>query len=88
MNSGDFDWIKTMKCSCGKGYFEFINVKDGGILVNCESKGRTLINNFWMPSRVCNNPLCEWSKIKFEVNAHNMCSTQEAWEYYDNETNK
>ena len=66
-----FEWIKKARCPCcGKGSFEFIDSQGCGILVNCESRGRVNIKDFWIPSRVCNNPLCEWSKIKKEVSAH------------------
>ena len=81
-----FSWIKTGKCdNCGVGEFEFINTDDCGILVNVESKGRVKIENFWIPSKVCDNPLCEWSKIKDDIKFLNRVNVNEAWELVKNE---
>lgn len=75
-----FDWVKYCQCPCcNNGKFEFINTNDTGILVNVESKGRVKIDNFWMPSLVCNNPCCKWSKIKTEVSIYNLTSAGDAW---------
>ena len=72
-------WIKETKCPCcGVGKFEFFNTNNNGILVNVESKGRVKIDNFWIPSSVCNNPLCEWSKVN--VKSLNLTSNKEAWD--------
>lgn len=75
-----FSWIKVGKCCCGSGEFEFISTDRTGILVNVESKGKVYIKDFWIPSRVCNNPLCKWSKIKDDIEPLNLVSTKEAWE--------
>ena len=57
-----FGW-KIGKCPCcGKGKFKF--TPNGSISVNCESKGEVDIDDFYVPFRVCDNPLCEWSKIR------------------------
>lgn len=73
-----FSWIKTGVCPCcGVGQFEFINTDDTGILVNCHKKGRVKIENFWVPSRVCDNPLCEWSKV--DINSLNNVRLKDAW---------
>ena len=81
---GVFSWIMHAKCPCcGIGTFEFIRPDFGSeILVNNESKGRVKIHNLWVPSKVCDNPNCEWSKIKEEVEANNLTSSKVAWEYY------
>jgi len=84
LKSRYFDWIKSAKCPCcGVGTFEFVTGEDSGILVNCESKGRYSIDKFWIPSRVCCNPLCEWSRIKHDIKPYNMCNVDEAWEMID-----
>ena len=73
-----FNWIKGGKCSCGSD-IEFIQVDDCGILVNCETKGRVNIPNLWIMSKCCSNPLCEWSKIRKEVEAQNSTNPDKAW---------
>lgn len=77
--SGMLHWIKRGKCICGSD-IEFIESDQAGILLNAEIKGRLPIENFLMMSRACNNPMCPWSKIQEEVNAHNYTSAKKAWE--------
>jgi hypothetical protein len=77
-----FDWIKRGKCPSCDSVIEFINTDGCGILVNNESRGRVEIPNFWVMSKPCKNPNCEWSKIKDEVDVHNLCSVKEAWRFY------
>jgi hypothetical protein len=73
-------WIKEGKCpKCGIGEFQFINTEENGIFVNVESKGKVRIKDFWIPSRVCDNPLCEWSKIKKDIIPLNLCNANDAW---------
>ena len=85
LKSRHFSWIKVGTCPCcEKGEFEFINTEMNGILVNVESKGRVRIKDFWIPSRVCNNPLCEWSKIKEDIEFLNLTSVDEAWKKASN----
>lgn len=74
-----FAWILWGRCPCcGAGYFRFIKTETNGILVNIFSKGRVDIPGFWIPSDVCKNPACEWSKV--EVESQNLCSAKSAWE--------
>jgi len=80
LKNGCFNWIKNAKCPCcGVGSFEFVNAHDSGIFVNCESKGRCNIENFWVPSRVCTNPLCKWSRIRHDIEPYNMIDVDKAW---------
>lgn len=75
-----FNWIKAGPCSCcKKGEFEFITTEDTGILVNIESRGRVVVPGLWLPTICCNNPLCEWSAVKHEVNAHIWTSSAQCW---------
>jgi len=77
-------WIKTYKCPCcSVGIFEFINTEHNGILVNIESKGKVYIKDFWVPSQVCNNPMCKWSKVK--IDSLNLSSRKEAWKESERE---
>jgi len=73
-----WDGAKITKCfSCNEGCFLFGSFNTG-ILVNIETKGRVKIPKFWQPSEICDNPLCNWSKIQDEVSAHNLCNEKEA----------
>ena len=80
LKSPQLNWIKTGICPCcNVGVFEFINTENNGILVNVESKGYVKIKDFWIPSKVCNNPLCEWSKVDI-----NSLSRVKGWDYINN----
>ena len=51
-----------MKCpGCGK---EIVFYSPTEINVNCESKGTVKIKNMFHLVKKCDNPLCEWSKIR------------------------
>lgn len=41
-------------------------VKNGTLDVNVYSRNPIEIEGFFTLQRACNNPLCEWSKIKIE----------------------
>lgn len=84
-----FAWIKEARCpSCGTGNFEFIKTEYNGILVNAETKGKVFVPEMWQPSRSCDNPFCEWSKIREEVDAHRYSSARHAWEALEKLENK
>ncbi len=64
LKSPHFNWIKTGKCPSCHYEIEFVQTGECGIEVNCESKGKVEIPGLWLPSIVCQNPTCKWSKIK------------------------
>ena len=49
---------------CNTNSFEFTKNINSGIIANIESEGKVPINNFWELLSTCENPLCEWSKVK------------------------
>lgn len=55
---------KEGKCPCCDSHFIFV---EGELHVNCESDGQIEIPGFWVPFRVCSNPLCKWSRVKREM---------------------
>jgi len=78
LKTGYLSWVKYGKCICGSK-IEFFVGEGCGILVNCETKGRVEIEGLWTMNECCSNPLCEWSKIKNEVAATNLCDVDQAW---------
>ncbi len=50
-----------MKCP---GCDETIDVEEGVIEVNCETKGRVFVDKMWTPLEKCDNPTCPWSRME------------------------
>lgn len=62
MKKGKWVFDRYIMC-CPKCNSEMKFAK-GGIVVNVESNQAIKIDNFLIPMFTCNNPFCEWSKIK------------------------
>lgn len=59
----------SVKCPCcNTGKIEFSENGYCRIQVNIESKGELYIPGFYQTIRICNNPLCEWSKLAKLIN--------------------
>ena len=54
-----------LKCKCDDK-FEFS--KDANIIVNCHSNNKVMIPGLYGLTKICKNPLCEWSSIKWSRN--------------------
>jgi len=61
--SWEFTYDDIIKCPICK---KPIEVKYGGILVNCESEQKVKIPNLLEIIELCENPFCEWSKVQLE----------------------
>ena len=61
--------FKEAPCPCcGQGRFSFSQYNSSNIIVNVVTKAFLKIPKFWRPIEVCDNQLCEWSKVKINDN--------------------